>query len=186
MQQSRINPKLSAHNQVFGTFNYQRTPLAPLGTKVIIHKRPDQRKTWDKHGQPEFMVNRAKHHFQSWEVSVAKTGATRVSDAIKLLPAQYTMSKTSSNDRISAAFKEIAKPLNKPKLKEIFLNDNKKNKFLNEIIDIFDRKTVRRPRVSPSPNTKKIAYVPTRVGQLSHSPNTHKIKHTSAKETSGE
>ena len=42
LQQSRINPKLSAHDQVFGTFNYQRTPLAPLGTKVIIHERPDQ------------------------------------------------------------------------------------------------------------------------------------------------
>ena len=29
LQQSRINPKLLAHDQVFGTFNYQRTPLAP-------------------------------------------------------------------------------------------------------------------------------------------------------------
>ena len=38
LQQSRINPKLSTHDQVFGTFNYQRTPLAPLGTKIIIHK----------------------------------------------------------------------------------------------------------------------------------------------------
>ena len=31
LRQSRINPKLSAHDQVFGTFNFQRTPLAPLG-----------------------------------------------------------------------------------------------------------------------------------------------------------
>ena len=43
--QSRINPKLSTHDQVFGTFNYQRTSLAPLGTKGIIHERPDQRMT---------------------------------------------------------------------------------------------------------------------------------------------
>ena len=63
LRQSRINPKLSAHDQVFGTFNYQRTPLAPLEIKVIIHKQPDQRKTWDKHGLPAFMVNRAKDHF---------------------------------------------------------------------------------------------------------------------------
>ena len=38
-RQSRINPKLSAHDQLFGTSNYNRTPLAPLGTKVIIHKK---------------------------------------------------------------------------------------------------------------------------------------------------
>ena len=72
LRQSRINPKLSAHDQVFGTFNYERTPLTPLGTKAIIHKCPDQRKTWDKHGLPSFMVNQSKDHFQSWEVSVKK------------------------------------------------------------------------------------------------------------------
>ena len=54
LRQSRINPKLLAHDQVFGTSNYQRTPLVPLGTKVIIHEWPDQRMTWDKHELPGF------------------------------------------------------------------------------------------------------------------------------------
>ena len=30
LRQSRINPKLSTNDQVFGVFNYQRTPLVPL------------------------------------------------------------------------------------------------------------------------------------------------------------
>ena len=46
-------------------------------------------------------------------------------------------------------------------------------------------KTVRRPRVSPGSNTKKIADVPARVEQPSHSSNTHKIKHTQARELVG-
>ena len=86
LRQSRINPKLSAHDQVFEAFNYQRTLLVPLGTKVIIHEHPDQRKTWDKHGLPGFLVNRAKDHFHSYQVSVTKTGATRVLNALELLP----------------------------------------------------------------------------------------------------
>ena len=36
LRQSRINPKLSAHDQVFGTFNFQQTLLAPLGTNVRV------------------------------------------------------------------------------------------------------------------------------------------------------
>ena len=56
LPQSRINPKLPAHNQVCGALNYQRTPLALLGTKIIIHKQSDQKKTWDKLGLPGFMV----------------------------------------------------------------------------------------------------------------------------------
>ena len=164
LRQSRINPKLSAHDQVFGTFNYQRTPLALLGTKVIIHKRPDQRKLWDTHGLPGFLVNRAKDHFQSYQVSVTKTGATRISDAIKLLPTKYTMPKTSFNDPINAAFKEIAEALNNLKLRGGFLNGNKESKILNGIVNIFDKqKDAHLPRVSQKPNPDKITHVPARV-----------------------
>ena len=139
LQRSRINPKLSAHDQVFSTFNYQRTPLAPLGTKVIIHKRPDQRKIWDKHGLLGFLVNRAKDHFRSHQVTVTKIGATRVSDAIELLLTKNTMPKTSSNDQINEAFEEIADALNNTKLKEGFLNGNKENEILNDLVEMFDK-----------------------------------------------
>ena len=125
LRQSRINPKLSANDQVFGTFNYQRTPLAPLGTKVIIHERPDQRLTWDKHGLPGFLVNQAKDYFRSYQVSVTITGATRVLGVIELLPTKYKMPKTSSADRINAAFEKIGEALNNPKLREGFLSGNK-------------------------------------------------------------
>jgi hypothetical protein len=39
LRQSRINPKLSAHAQLHGIFDYNKTPLAPPGTKVIIHEK---------------------------------------------------------------------------------------------------------------------------------------------------
>ena len=131
LQQSRINPKLSAHEQIFGTFNYQRTPLAPLGTKVIIHKRPDQRKMWDKNGLPGFLVNQAKDYFRSYQVSVTKIGAIQISDAIQIQSTKYTMPKTLSNDQLDAAFEEIAEALNNPKLQDGFLNGNKENEILN-------------------------------------------------------
>ena len=66
------------------------------------------------------------------------------------------------------------------------MNGNKDKKILNEIVEIFDRKAVRRLMVSPSPSTKKIVHVPARVEQLNYSPNTHTIKHTPAREPSGE
>ena len=98
---------------------------------------------------------------------MTKTGATRISDAIKLLQTKYTMLKTSSNNEISAAFKEIVEALNNPKLREGFLNGNKKNEILNEIVEIFDRRmTVHRPRMSPGPNTGKIAPVPVRAKEV--------------------
>ena len=96
---------------------------------------------------------------------MTKIGATRISDAIELLPTKHIMPKTSSNDQISAVFEKIAKALNNPKLREGFLNGKKENEILNETVEVFDRKTDRRPRVSPNPNIEKIAHVPARVNQ---------------------
>ena len=46
MRQSNMNPKLSAYAQLHGAFNYDATPLAPPGTKIIVHTKPKQRGSW--------------------------------------------------------------------------------------------------------------------------------------------
>ena len=48
----RINPKLSAYEQIFGVLDYNRTPLAPIGTKLVVHLRTTQngRSTFGDHG----------------------------------------------------------------------------------------------------------------------------------------
>eukprot|EP00957_Ditylum_brightwellii_P135602 10340212-Ditylum_brightwellii.AAC.1 len=47
---SRVNPKLLAHAYVFGNFNLNATPLAPPGTKVVVHKKPNHHNSWVYHG----------------------------------------------------------------------------------------------------------------------------------------
>eukprot|EP00978_Attheya_sp_CCMP212_P022995 scaffold69577_cov29-Attheya_sp.AAC.1 len=46
---SRLNPKLSAYAQVHGAFDFNRTPLAPPGTKVLVHEKPGVRASWAAH-----------------------------------------------------------------------------------------------------------------------------------------
>ena len=50
MRQSRINPKLIGHAILHGEFNCDATPLAPPGTRVIVHEKPAVRGTWAPHG----------------------------------------------------------------------------------------------------------------------------------------
>ena len=40
LRPSIINPKLSAYAQLHGAFDFNRTLLAPPGTKIIIHDKP--------------------------------------------------------------------------------------------------------------------------------------------------
>ena len=107
LRKSRINPKLSAHDQVFGVFDYNCTPLAPLGTKVVIHERPKQRGTWSVHGQLGWLTGPAMHHYRHFQINVSSTGGDRVSDTVEFIPTNYIMPRTSSRDRIAAALDEI-------------------------------------------------------------------------------
>jgi hypothetical protein len=59
---SRINPGLSAYQQLYGNFNYNATPLAPPGTKVLILEPAAKRGTYDPHGTEGWYIGPALKH----------------------------------------------------------------------------------------------------------------------------
>jgi hypothetical protein len=46
----RINPHMSAYAQLNGHYDFNRTPMAPPGTRTIAHEKADQCASWDPHG----------------------------------------------------------------------------------------------------------------------------------------
>ena len=56
---SRLNPKLSGYAQLYGFFDFNRNPMAPPGTRVVVHEKPNNRGTWSPHGLLRCMVHRA-------------------------------------------------------------------------------------------------------------------------------
>ena len=66
LQTSCLNPKLSAHAQVHGLYNFNTCPLAPPGTKCIAHEKPHQRGTWAPHGQQGWYVGLAPDHYRCY------------------------------------------------------------------------------------------------------------------------
>ena len=54
----RINPLILAYNQVHGTFDYNKIPMAPIGTKVILFDYDHAK--WDDKGINSYQ------NFESW------------------------------------------------------------------------------------------------------------------------
>eukprot|EP00957_Ditylum_brightwellii_P164441 12519355-Ditylum_brightwellii.AAC.1 len=50
LQQCRRQSKLSAYTAVWGEFDYNRTPLAPPGSRIAIHEKLGQHNSWGPHG----------------------------------------------------------------------------------------------------------------------------------------
>ena len=63
---SRINPAISAYNQVHGIFDFNKTPIALPGCKVLIHDRPDVRGSWDDKGTEGFYIGPAMKHYRNF------------------------------------------------------------------------------------------------------------------------
>ena len=61
---SIINPKLSAYSQMEGAFGFNKIPLAPVGMKVIFHKKTESRPTWSPHAVEGWYLGPAMHHYQ--------------------------------------------------------------------------------------------------------------------------
>ena len=64
LRNARVNPKLSAYAYVFGPFDFNKTPLAPPGTKVVVHAKPTDRATWPFHGKDGWTIGPALDHYR--------------------------------------------------------------------------------------------------------------------------
>ena len=56
---SRTNPNLS----IEGQFDYNKTPIAPPGTKVVKHEAADQRHTWGPNGEKGWTIGTSLDHY---------------------------------------------------------------------------------------------------------------------------
>jgi hypothetical protein len=69
LRPSRINPQLSAHAQVHGNFNYDKTPLAPPpGIKVLAHEPAGGRESFAVHATRGYYVGPCLHHYRCFTI----------------------------------------------------------------------------------------------------------------------
>ncbi len=75
-----LNPLLSAHEALEGTFSFDATPMAPLGTEVLVHQKSSQRKTWDYHAAKAWYLSHAASHYRCICVIMKDTGGECITD----------------------------------------------------------------------------------------------------------
>ncbi len=111
---SRMNPKLSAYAQIEGEFDYNRTPLAPPGTRVLVHEKPVNRASWDPHGVDGWYIGPAMESYRCYKTYIWSTKAERITDTLQWFPHYVTMPKASDVEIIQAATQDILNTLKNP------------------------------------------------------------------------
>eukprot|EP00804_Cyclotella_cryptica_P011725 CCRYP_011331-RA/>CCRYP_011331-RA protein AED:0.46 eAED:0.40 QI:0/0/0/1/0/0/2/0/244 len=86
---SRVNPKLSAYAILEGQFNFDKTPLAPVGTKSLVLLDPNKRNTWQSHAIDVWYGGPAKQHYRNYHFFIPESKGYRISGSAKFFP-QHT------------------------------------------------------------------------------------------------
>ena len=82
----RCSPKLSAWEYLFGEFNFNTTPLEPLGMKIVSHAKLDNRASWDFNGEEGWYVGPSLNHYRRINGYFPKSKATRYTDMVAFFP----------------------------------------------------------------------------------------------------
>jgi hypothetical protein len=59
---SCLNPHVSANQELYSPFNFNKTPLAPLGTKALVYDNLAIRASWAPHATDSFYIGSANDH----------------------------------------------------------------------------------------------------------------------------
>ena len=149
---SRMNPKLSAYEQVFGAFDFNRTPITPPGIKVLVHIKPDKRAKWTPHAIRGFYVGSALEHNRNYRTYIPKTRKERTSDTVVWFPEEIPMPGASTEDIIAASLDDIAQALKNPQTNSpLYSLSPTQTRVLKELTTLFpvkpNKKTYQTPRV---------------------------------------
>ena len=100
---SRLNPALSAWAQIFGHYDYNRTPIAPLGTHVLAHENASTRLSWGAHAQEGWYVGPATESYRCFTIWLDETRHTRIVERCTWFPAKIGIPVPTTADNLNDA-----------------------------------------------------------------------------------
>jgi hypothetical protein len=102
-----VNPKLSAYAVLDGQFNFDKTPLAPVGTRALILLDPNSRKTWQNHALDAWYVGPAKNHYHNYRFFIPSTKGYHISGSAKFFPKHTKMPAIEPGDTVRLAAQDL-------------------------------------------------------------------------------
>jgi hypothetical protein len=98
LRSSRRQPKLSAYACINGVFDFNRSPLAPPGTRVVVHVTPDQRHNMAPHGVDGWYVGPSTEHYRCHKCYIPSTFGVRDALTVDWFPHTVPFPKVTTDE----------------------------------------------------------------------------------------
>ena len=161
----RYNKKLSAYEAMHGTYNFDATPMAPLGCKILIHETPNQRRSWDPHAIDGFYIGPSLEHYRCYRAYIPATRCERVAETVEFQPTICETPMITDKENAIITANTLTKILQKPSV--IPNMDTTTMDALKKLANIFSHKLVTEksdeivpPPICDRPSPPRVAVTP--------------------------
>jgi hypothetical protein len=114
LRSSRIHPSLSAHASLFGNFDFNRTPIAPPGTKIVAHTSSETRTPYGEHGKVGWYIGPSLEHYRCWKCYFEDTMAERDVLKVDFFPQKISFPTFSHADYLQQTAEDMLHLLQTP------------------------------------------------------------------------
>ena len=98
---------------MFGNHDFNKVPLAPPGTRVVLHSKPEQRKSWAFHGEKGYYIGPAPEHYRCVRCFIPRTQKERITDTVAFIPKVIPISHASIDDHLRKTVDDLVHLLTK-------------------------------------------------------------------------
>jgi len=103
----RQNPRLSAWAAMEGEYHFDSTPIAPPGTKMLMHVNPANRRSFGLNAKQAFYISPCLKHYRTFKGVLPSTGGERMSDTVKFQHHAIGIPELTPADRILEAARDL-------------------------------------------------------------------------------
>ena len=107
MRKSRLDPLKSAYETMYGPYDWNRYPLAPLGCKAVIYEDGDTRGSWASCGVDGWYLGPSIDHYRCDLYYIPETRAYRISGSSELFPQHCQLPNLSPTQHLRALTEEL-------------------------------------------------------------------------------
>jgi hypothetical protein len=98
LRSSRHQPRLSAYACIDGNFDFNRSPLAPPGTRVVVHVTTEKRHNMAPHGVDGWYVGPSPEHYRCHKCYIPSTFGTRDALTVDWFPHNIPFPKVTADE----------------------------------------------------------------------------------------
>ena len=114
MRSTHINPNISSDAYLQGIHDFNRFPLTPPGILTVIHKSPDNSKSYVLHGLKGWYVGGFPEHYRCFYIWCPDTRRVHQGETVRFFPHDHVLPGLSPHEKITRSIHDLITALQHP------------------------------------------------------------------------